>query len=175
MRAEWGAGVHIEQIKPEGLHRSLLELCKYQVQAITTKSGNAAHASAPGMIDWDPQHWLEWWHANQGFRRTRSYGVLFNVEEKQPEERGELILLGRHQWDRVTRSYATTVSAEARSAVYLILGDKSLSDGARKCRKRLRPGGITPLSASPPQNYLNYVCKPGEVHPGWFEENGIAV
>ena len=41
--------------------------------------GKCAHRRAPAFTDWSREQKLEWWEAGQGFRRSRSYGSLFNL------------------------------------------------------------------------------------------------
>ena len=31
------------------------------------------------MIEWPARAWAEWWEAQQGFRRTRTYGRLYRI------------------------------------------------------------------------------------------------
>lgn len=42
--------------------------------------------SARPMDEWKPECWFEWYQANKGFRRTRSYGELYNTPEPEIEE-----------------------------------------------------------------------------------------
>ena len=83
IRQEWGSNIHIAEIKPEDLTKALLEAIKYSAQIVPTKSAEkkAKHETeAPAMIEWPPLRWLEWWRAQKGFRRTRSYGRLYRID-----------------------------------------------------------------------------------------------
>jgi len=66
------------------------ECIKYPVQAVAEKSdkeeggwieghyfGPDLEPAAPPMTDWGRETRLEWWQANKGFRRVRSYGCLY--------------------------------------------------------------------------------------------------
>lgn len=89
IRDEWGANVEIKQVNPDDLARTILELVKYSAQAVSTKSEEKKkrHATdAPAMVEWENNLWLEWFHAQQGFRRTRSYGCLYGIPEPDLEE-----------------------------------------------------------------------------------------
>ncbi|OWP47354.1 hypothetical protein, partial [Pseudomonas nitroreducens] len=98
-RAEWGFNVEIKEIPLKHLASAFLEVCKYQAKAVSMgdkKDGS----NQPGMVEWEPALWLEWWRANTGFRRTRSYGVLFGVPKPiKPLELQHKIWLGRVRWD----------------------------------------------------------------------------
>jgi hypothetical protein len=62
---------------------AFVELVKY-ITKITGHNNKAASetgelSEAPPMYAWTAHQWYEWYRANKGFRRTRSYGVLFRV------------------------------------------------------------------------------------------------
>jgi len=124
LRNAWGYNLEIRHIKAVDLAKSFLEICKYQVKAIAEKSSDG-HSEAPGMMQWDSALWLEWWRANKGFRRTRSYGCIFNLPEViEPEVEVETIWLGRMRFDH--DQYEVTVFESALKHVDLIQGDKSI-------------------------------------------------
>lgn len=55
------------------------EICKYATKTVSEKSAEKLGLSqAPAMVDWSGESWRQWFAANHGFRRTRSYGVLFD-------------------------------------------------------------------------------------------------
>lgn len=129
-------------LDPAKLSSSFLELCKYQVAAIIEKSHDENHKSAPGMLEWPPEIWLEWYRANRGFRRTRSYGVLFDLDdakdegaEEDGEEDGEseFVKLGRVAYDRAAGVFA--IGAGGDNAIFLIKGDKSRFQLFKNCVK----------------------------------------
>lgn len=66
------------------LDAALREVIKYPVK----------HQDMRGL---EPNRFLEWWNAGLRFRRTRSYGVLFRIEEVK-RERGEVVWYGRVWW-----------------------------------------------------------------------------
>lgn len=85
-RAEWGFDLDIQHVKggDEGIAGALVESIKYMACVVSAKSHEHADrgkSKAPGMCDWPPDAWLEWWRAIKGARRTRSYGVLFKVPD----------------------------------------------------------------------------------------------
>ncbi|MDH5354839.1 MAG: hypothetical protein OEY09_10390 [Gammaproteobacteria bacterium] len=101
----------------QSIQSALLEAIKYSAQIVPTKSevkaneqhnerlnenyGNDRHdqynsgidhsngnSVAPSMIEWPYQRFIEWWDAQQKFRRVRSYGLLYAAHGKR--------------WDRMT-------------------------------------------------------------------------
>lgn len=147
-RDQWGYNLEVKEVPSDQLERAFVEICKYQAKA-TSVGNEHAKTQQPGMVDWAPSAWLEWWRANTGFRRTRSYGVLFNVEdlteEYDPENVGEgarLVKLGRMQW--TGKSYRVEVYQSAL-LVDLILDHKSgLAPPGIKNKLRPGAGGIPP-------------------------------
>jgi hypothetical protein len=104
LRKKWGFNIEIydekkitektiaslerKGIDTNNLTRSLvLEAAFRELAKYTTKlTGGQAHKtfsthlkSAPPLVEWPPICFVEWWKANHGFRRTRSYGVLYDV------------------------------------------------------------------------------------------------
>lgn len=67
-------------------------------------------AEALPMDRWPPLRWLEWYRANCGFRRTRSYGCLYNVPEPEPEEQPVINYMAEVSWDVLKESYVIFVS-----------------------------------------------------------------
>jgi len=88
VRLAWGANIHIAQIKGEAaeVRGALLEAIKYAALIVPSKSADKAGAgetTAPAMVEWPHERWLEWWQAQLGFRRVRSYGELYGLHEKR--------------------------------------------------------------------------------------------
>ena len=50
------------------------------------------------MLRWSGAELLEWLEAFHLFRRTRSYGTLYDLEAPEPEVLGPVAWLGRIQW-----------------------------------------------------------------------------
>ena len=48
---------------------------------------------APPMLEWTAAELIEWMKAQRGFRRTRSYGVLFGLKKPEREEIGPIVWL----------------------------------------------------------------------------------
>lgn len=110
MRERWG-GLNVEQqllghepgqpFRPlfgdearEVIGNACRELVKYAARTVADKSsdhGKRAKAKAedrepaPAMVEWTAAEWLEWWAAHRGFRRTRSWGLLFGKKVPKPK------------------------------------------------------------------------------------------
>lgn len=87
VRELWGANIHIAHVKaePAALRGTLMEMIKYAAQTVPEKSAEHAdtgQSKAPAMTEWPYERWIEWWEAQQGFRRVRSYGCLYGLHEK---------------------------------------------------------------------------------------------
>jgi len=113
VRLAWGANIHIRELKGEAkaLRAALLEAIKYSARIVPAKSEDKAGAgtsAAPAMVDWDPELWLEWWQAQLGFRRVRSYGVLYGLHEKRWNAAG---LHQRRQWAELAEVPPTVAGA----------------------------------------------------------------
>lgn len=88
-REIWGANVafyEIDTTQAGPMRNALLEAIKYSAQIVPSKS--QAHAAAgttaaPAMTEWVDTQLYEWWRAQQGFRRVRSYGELFALHGKR--------------------------------------------------------------------------------------------
>lgn len=99
-RAEWGFDLDIAHVKggAEGVAGALVESIKYMACVVSAKSHDHADrgvTKAPGMCDWPPDAWMEWWRAVKRSRRTRSYGILFKVPElEDPLDMGSVQWVG---------------------------------------------------------------------------------
>lgn len=90
LRRAWHWNVQIAPVKPKvgDLARTFRELIKYPTRAVSEKSAAkvAAGASqAPALIDWPAARFIEWFHAQHRFRRTRTYGELYGKKVPKPE------------------------------------------------------------------------------------------
>ncbi len=104
-REAWGCNVHFQQVRPANLAGSVLELVKYATQLTAEKSlehYKEGASDAPPMVEWDDDLLIEWWDAQQGFRRVRSYGAIYAIDRKRWDamsvgRRAELVAAcGRH-------------------------------------------------------------------------------
>jgi hypothetical protein len=83
IREAWGSIIHwhtIPQGDRDAQRAALRELVKYPLQTVGEKSGRKhadGSSAAPPLICWPPDCFLEWWRAHKGFRRTRSWGMLY--------------------------------------------------------------------------------------------------
>lgn len=87
-RQLWGANLHLQQIEGDAakLRASLLEAIKYSAQFVPGKSSQKAaegSTAAPAMVEWPHWRFAEWWTAQKGFRRVRSYGCLYALHGKR--------------------------------------------------------------------------------------------
>ena len=99
IRREWKFNVHIRPIKGDAgeIARAFNELLKYAVRTVPEKSHDKRrrHASnAPAMTEWPVDRFVEYFEAQYGFRRTRTYGDLYarkcrsrNLEASRPRGR----------------------------------------------------------------------------------------
>lgn len=98
-RQWWMWDVHFRKL-PKGedaIRGALCELIKYAVAATVTKSAehaDEAKSAAPPMLEWTRDELLEWFDAFHGFRRTRSYGVMYGIEQPEPEDIGPVVWIG---------------------------------------------------------------------------------
>src|SRR5882672_627883 len=115
----WGAGIRwrtIPQGNRDAMRHAILELVKYPLQTVASKSAKdrprkfAADGReltpAPPMIEWPAEFFCEWWRAHKGFRRTRSWGLLY---------RGALPDVGERNLERV--DWLGTVSVSPAEVV----------------------------------------------------------
>ena len=93
LREAIGCHVHFDEIPQDdhdALDEALQELLKYPVQAISYKSAEDRKPKydhegcllppAPPMVEWPAERIYEWVEAHRGYRRTRSFGQLYDDE-----------------------------------------------------------------------------------------------
>ncbi len=125
----WGAGIDWSEI-PQGdrdaMRKTIAELVKYPLQTVASKSAEHARRRAsdggergPPMIQWPPEFFCEWWRAHKGFRRARSWGVLYNLPDEH-EERD----LKRVDWFGSMRVTPTELVVQ-RPAVSTVVEDRA--------------------------------------------------
>jgi hypothetical protein len=127
LRALWHWQVDAYRLRgsQEDVETALRELIKYPVQAMPSKSdGHARNGSrAPALTEWTAAEFIEWWDAHQRFRRTRTYGLLFGLDDPEPESLEGFVSIGFvcHDGTRLVRRLTLLDS---------IPGDKSSGTGA---------------------------------------------
>lgn len=101
LRQVWQWNVHMPRRwisdEPGAFEGAFAELIKYAVAATVSKSAEHAAAGtsrAPPMLEWTGSELLEWLRAMRGFRRTRTYGVLYGLKDPEPEEIGPVVMIG---------------------------------------------------------------------------------
>ena len=92
IRREWGHNVDLNKLTGTNVEliKAFKELIKYSSAPILEKSFCKAKdrsSKAPSILNWSPHLFDEWYRAQKGFRRTRSYGIL----NKQTSEGKELL------------------------------------------------------------------------------------
>ncbi len=100
LRARWHWNVELRWIgdKPGQFEAAFAELIKYAVAATVAKSAEHAESGksrAPPMLEWTRAELLEWLRAMHGFRRTRSYGALFRIDEPEADDLGAVVWIGQ--------------------------------------------------------------------------------
>lgn len=105
LRQQWRWNVHMPRRwisdAPGAFEGAFAELIKYAVAATVSKSAEHAASGkspAPPMLEWSGEELLEWLRAMRGFRRTRTYGVLYGLKDPEPEEIGPVVMLGTINW-----------------------------------------------------------------------------
>jgi len=82
---------------PGSFEGAMAEMIKYAVAATVAKSAEHADSGksrAPPMLEWTGDELLEWLRGMHGFRRTRSYGALYGLDEPEAEEVGPIVWIG---------------------------------------------------------------------------------
>ena len=139
LREAWGHNVEIRELDAEvkNLTSTFLEVIKYAAQFTADKSHSKKSrglSKAPGLLTWPLELLTEWYQAQGGFRRTRSYGELYRLpaapEELEPAEQDT-------QW--ITR---VEWSGEGRYIVDLILENNFFESD--------QGSGSTPPKTGPP-------------------------
>jgi len=148
-------GVKVKKLSSlEILGHAFVEIIKYSAKLVSgdeEKKHKGSKKVAPVMTEWPPLRFNEWWHANKGFRRTRSYGVLYRVGKPVAEDvMNEVTWIGRVSFD----------GTEYRCTIDLILADNS-TFSEREIRDFKRDYGI---KYNPPPDYLASSCNSTQLH-----------
>lgn len=129
LRRAWHWNVELKPLKAGAgdLARTFNELIKYSTQAVPEKAADKASRGAtraPAMTEWSAAQFWEWWQAQKGFRRTRTYGCLYGNKVLKPEPLG----LDDVTWHGTGYCGKWSFSAQAPLLIDLIPGDKSTTD-----------------------------------------------
>lgn len=149
VRAMWGNNVEIRQLngKPEDIAKTFLEVVKYAAKHIGEKSTDGKHTKSKGMIEWSFDQWHEWFIAGKGFRRSRSYGILYKFEGMP--DKG--IDLANVDWVGTVRHtgtrYKFTPSKRLSAVVDLIQADNFAPESKNLA---LPPDDLVHLAFEPP-------------------------
>lgn len=151
LRQEWGRNLEIREVRERdaaGLRAAVAELVKYAALAVPTKSAEkraSGQTRAPAMVEWPTERWLEWWAAQRGSRRTRSYGVLYGVPSPPTVPLDEVQWIGTLHY--AGGYYRANVAPPPRSAegVDSIPGNNFSASGPwAECSQGTGPGPPTP-------------------------------
>lgn len=143
VRDTWGCNVELREIRSDtaSLARTMNEIVKYAAAHVGGKSVEKhadGSSQAPPMTGWPGDLWREWFDAQQGFRRTRSYGALYKVPKPDTESLEDVEWVG-----------AIKFTDAGNYWVDLIPGDNFLNRAAAKAA-RPAPGYKFPDPRPPP-------------------------
>lgn len=87
IRREWRFNAFMRPVKGDAgeIARTFNELLKYCARTVPEKSESKHATEAPAMIEWPAERFVEWYEAQHGFRRTRTYGCLYGSKVPKPE------------------------------------------------------------------------------------------
>lgn len=92
----------------------------------TERSTGLERQIAPALTDYPPAQFVELWDAYQGFRRTRTYGLLFGIEEPPADDMDESFEAVGKYWEQGGRRQRHFPLLD------LIPGDKSTRESFHK-------------------------------------------
>ncbi len=146
LREAWGYNLEIRELKADtqSLAAAIREVVKYSVQLVPTKSAEKRekHATeAPPMVEWTADEFLEWWYAQKGFRRTRTYGCLYRLPAPPEEEVPLVQWIGRVGWDAAAGCYAVALIRADNFSVSPPPPDPEPPEAWPEHRAGLDPGG----------------------------------
>lgn len=146
LRQEWGGNVHLQQIDGtvEAVAASIRELVKYSARAVAEKSASKAGQSpAPAMVEWTDAEFSEWYNAQRGFRRTRSYGAAYKIGKPEAEavEWSDVFWCGSVHWNGsgYSLSLVDLIPADNFSDSAAKAANKSADNGRNEGSGRQRP------------------------------------
>ncbi len=132
IRREWKFNCYMRPVKgdPVAVAGTFRELLKYAARAVPAKSHDKAsrhQSDAPAMTQWPASRFVEWFEAQSGFRRTRTYGCLYGSKVPKPEPRtlDDVTWLGRVS---LGPDYFRVAAPLLDGPVILTPGDKSTTN-----------------------------------------------
>lgn len=130
----------------EVFREAIAECVKYPVQSVPEKakgvgawhggvflSDRTGEPIAPAMIYWPAKAWLEWWRAERGFHRTRSYGLLYGIETCDDDD-----TLPLDQFEKLG-----TVRFNGSRYVFSMAGLGSIPQGGKVAHETIQERGQT--------------------------------
>lgn len=137
LRERWHWNAEFRRLQGDEAHirASLRELIKYGVRSVPEKSHDKAERLAetdardpyiaPAMTEWEALEFLEWWRAHRRFRRTRTYGCLYGLDDPEPEDQTGFLMTTAARFDGAHFVVRTPLLES-------IPGDKSTTPDPRK-------------------------------------------
>lgn len=113
-------GRPVEASRADVLTCAFREIIKYSSKHVSAK-GEAGKNDAPGITQWPPELFCEWYAAHKGLRRCRSYGVLYGAE-KPVREPLQVQWIGSMDFCPHSRRYSFQITGRP---VISLQGDKS--------------------------------------------------
>lgn len=140
-------GRPVEASKADILTCAFGEIIKYSSKHVSAK-GEAGKNDAPGITQWPPELFCEWYAAHKGLRRCRSYGVLYGAEKPEKEPL-QVTWIGSMDFCPDSRRYSIQINGRP---VISLQGDKSTKNRAQN-RKQI------PIFTEPPPNRKQHHVK----------------
>ena len=146
-RAVWGHHLYIKEMKRSELYirKTLNEAIKYSAQHVGEKSKqkqDQRQSQAPALINYTDERLAEWIDAQHGFRRVRSYGCLYRIENKEAES---------VQYSKVTWCGEVQFKRGRYHAVMFIQGD-NFSDSTQN--SGVRHSNLEMTTGPPNEQYI---------------------
>ncbi len=123
-------GSPVELSRADVLTCAFREIIKYSSKHVS-ESSESGKTDAPGITQWPPELFVEWYAAHKGLRRCRSYGALYNAPEQEREPL-EVTWIGTMDY---SQRGGYRIAINKRPAVISLQGDKSTKNHAANRRQ----------------------------------------
>lgn len=101
VRATWGYDVELRQVdSPREIerHGGLAAAIAAQIAEVLKYIAKGAAGETGGFREWGPELFREWYHAQKGRRRVRSYGALNGIKDEDESEGDQTFWCGSIWW-----------------------------------------------------------------------------
>ena len=171
-RDEWGHNLYIKQVDPDNLSTAILELVKYSAKQVPLSPDGTPEDKAPAMIEWPAARWLEWWDAQDGFRRVRSYGDWYAIDGKRwdandPTTAPDYERARARAHNRLTWAESAGMSAQEAEQALLTPWKELAQDQPENERRRTKDKLRTAISRGPDYLDLTAVRWVGRIKYAW--------